>query len=177
MELIGQKACQHPTCADVGKLDAGNVVRHASFGTKSGASQRCLCKTCGTTFSSNTGTTYCGLRCSRDEFDQVATMRVDGVSISAIARITGHSRSTITRWLERAAASAARFNDQHLGAFEIEELHADELCTFVGKKTNLTWVFTIIEVTTRLWPTTVRGRRSCRNTELLLTRRFIAARS
>jgi hypothetical protein len=38
-------------------------------------------------------------------------MRVEGVSISAIARITGHSRSTIERWLERAAASAKRFNE------------------------------------------------------------------
>ena len=55
---------------------------------------------------SNTGTAYFGLRCSRDEFDQVATMRVEGVSISAIARITGRSRSTIVRWLERAAESA-----------------------------------------------------------------------
>jgi IS1 family transposase len=94
-------------------------------------------------------------------------MRVEGVSISAIARITGRSRSTITQWLERAAASAKRFNDEHLRKFEINELQADELCTFVGSKTNPCWVFSTIEVTSRLWPTSVIGRRSYHNTELL----------
>jgi transposase-like protein len=109
---------------------------HASFKTEAGQRQRCLCKTCCRTFSANTGTAYAGLRCSRGEFDQVVTMRVEGVSISAIARIAGRSRSTITRWLERSAVSAKRFNDEHLRKFEIKELQADELCTFIGKKTE-----------------------------------------
>lgn len=92
-------------------------------------------------------------------------MRVEGVSISAIARITGRSRSTITRWLERAAAAAKRFNDHHLRKFEIKELQADELWTFVGSKTQATWLFTVIEVWSRLWPSSIVGRRSYRNTE------------
>jgi hypothetical protein len=44
------------------------------------------------TLSTNTGTAYSGLRCTRKEFDQVAGMRVEGVSISATARLTGRSR-------------------------------------------------------------------------------------
>ena len=68
----------------------------------------------GGTFSANTGTVYEGLNCTRDEFDRVAKMRVDGVSISAIVRITGRSRETIRPWLERAAVFAGRFNDEHL---------------------------------------------------------------
>ena len=92
-------------------------------------------------------------------------MRVEGVSISAIARIVGRSRSTISRWLERAAAAAKRFNDQKLNKFEIKELQADELCTFVGGKANTTWLFTIIEVWSRLWAGSTVGRRSYRNTE------------
>jgi IS1 family transposase len=52
--------------------------------------------------------------------------------------------------------------------FEIKEIQVDELCTFVGKTTNTTWLFTIVEVSSRLWPTQVLGRRSYRNTELLL---------
>jgi IS1 family transposase len=92
-------------------------------------------------------------------------MRVEGVSISAIGRITGRSRSTITRWLERAADAAKRFNDARLRDFEIKELQADELCTFIAAKTNAAWVFTTIEVSSRLWPACVVGRRSYRNTE------------
>jgi IS1 family transposase len=94
-------------------------------------------------------------------------MRVEGLDISAIARISGHARSTIERWLERAAVSAKRFNDDHLRNFEIKEIQADELCTFVGKKTNTRWLFTIVEVSSRVWPSRALGRRSYRNTELL----------
>jgi IS1 family transposase len=57
---------------------------------------------------------------------------------------------------------------REVGMFEVKEIQADELCTFVGKTTNTTWLFTIVEVSSRLWPTKVLGRRSYRNTELLL---------
>ena len=42
--------------------------------------------------------------------NQVASLRVEGVSISATARVRGHSHTTIVRWLERASTAAARFN-------------------------------------------------------------------
>ena len=79
--------------------------------------------------STNTGTAYSGLRCSRREFDQVASLRIEGVSISATARVTGHSRNTIARWLERASTAAKRFNQWMLRGFDILGLQVDELCT------------------------------------------------
>jgi transposase-like protein/IS1 family transposase len=169
-ETVRTKACPNPACEDAGKVAAGNIILHGAFTKTTGASQRCLCKTCGTTFSGNTSTAYFGLRCSRDEFDQVMKMRVEGVSIAAIARIAGRARSTITRWIERASASAKSFNDGHLRDFELQELQADELCTFAGKKTETTWLFTTIEVSSRLWPAKVVGRRSYRNTELVFNK-------
>ena len=165
MSHDNERACPNPHCADGGKTDKGNVIKFGTFDTQSEPRKRQLCKTCGGTFSTNTGTAYLGLRCCRDEFDQVASMRVEGVSISSIARIVGRSRSTISRWMDRAAAGAKRFNDQKLNRFEIRELQADELCTFVGGKANTTWLFTIIEVWSRLWVASTVGRRSYRNTE------------
>ena len=50
----------------------------------------------------------------------------------------------------------------------IEELQADEIRSFVGGKTRPTWMFVAIEVGSRLWPSTVTGRRSSRNTLALL---------
>ena len=50
----------------------------------------------------------------------------------------------------------------------IEELQADEIRSFVGGKTRPTWMFVAIEVWSRLWPSTVTGRRSYRNTLALL---------
>jgi len=167
METVRTKACPNPACEDAGKVAAGNIILHGAFTKTTGASQRCLCKTCGSTFSGNTKTAYFGLRCRRDEFDQIMKMRVEGVSIATIARIAGRARSTITRWLQRASASAKSFNDKYLRDFELQEVQADELCTFAGKKTDTTWLFSTIEVSSRLWPTKVVGRRSYRNTELL----------
>ena len=44
------------------------------------------------------------------------------------------------------------------------ELQADEMRTIVGGKEQPIWVFAVIEVWSRLWPSTVVGRRSYRNT-------------
>ena len=82
---------------------------HGSFATKCGRRRRYRCTVCGGTVSTNTGTAYSGLRCTRRDFDQVASLRVEGVSISPTARVTGHSRNTIARWLERASTAAKRF--------------------------------------------------------------------
>ncbi len=47
-------------------------------------------------------------------------------------------------------------------------LQADGIRSFVGAKTRPTWIFVAIEVWSRLWPSTVTGRRSYRNTFALL---------
>ena len=109
MNAIDERACGKPGCDNFGKPGL-NIVGHGWFVTKSGRRRRYRCTVCGGTLSTNTGTAYRGLRCSRREFDQVASLRVEGVSISATARVTGHSRTTIARWLERAATAAACFN-------------------------------------------------------------------
>ena len=136
---------------------------YGSFATKTGRRQRYRCTVCRGTLSTNTGTAYRGLRCTRREFEQVASLRVEGVSLSATARVTGHSRNTIARWLERASTAAKRFNDRMVRDFDLIELQADELCTFIGKKNQTCWLFATIEVSSRLWAASVLGRRSDRN--------------
>ncbi len=66
------------------------------------------------------------------------------------------------------------FNQSRLAGFVVEEIQADEIRSFVGGKTWPTWIFVAIEVWSRLWPSTVIGRRSYRNT--LAPRRDIANR-
>ena len=115
------------------------------------------------------GTAYRGRRCTRREFDHVASLRVEGVSISTTARVTGHARNTIARWLERASAAAERFNYRMVRDFDISELQADEFCTFIGSKSRTLWLFATIEVSSRLWAGSVLGRRSYRNTAAVLS--------
>ena len=129
---------------------------------------RYRCTVCGGTVSTHTGTAYSGLRCARREFDQVASLRVEGVSISATAWVTGHARHTIARWLERASTAAKRFHQRMLRDCEIIELPADELCTFIGNKSRAPWLCAAIEVCSRLWAGSVLGRRASRNATAVL---------
>ncbi len=48
------------------------------------------------------------------------------------------------------------------------EVQADEIRTIAGGKTDAVWIFATIDVWSRLWPSTVVGRRSYRNTRTLL---------
>ena len=70
-------------------------------------------------------------------------------------------------WLEKAAQVCRRFNHRRIAGFAAEELQADEIRTFAGNKKTPSWVFVTIEVWSRLWPSTVTGRRSYRNTHAL----------
>ena len=61
-----------------------------------------------------------------------------------------------------------RFNHGRTTGFVATELQADEIRAFTGGKTRPTWVFAAIEVWSRLWTSTVVGRRSYRNTLALV---------
>ena len=97
----------------------------------------------------------------------VIAPRVEGVSISSISRVKGIAWNTVARWLKKAVQVCRRFNHRRIAGFAAEELQADEIRTFAGNKKTPGWVFVTIEVWSRLWPSTVTGRRSYRNTHAL----------
>ena len=55
-----------------------------------------------------------------------------------------------------------------LRGFDLIELQADELCTFVGNKNKTVWLFAIIEVSSRLWAGSVLGCRSDQNARAVI---------
>ena len=72
MRPVRGKICPNSRCPDAGRANRGNIHRSGSFRTKAGLRRRYQCKTCGRTMSTNTGTAYSRLQCSRAEFDEVA---------------------------------------------------------------------------------------------------------
>ena len=90
-------------------------------------------------------------------------MSVNGIDKSSISRITGLSWNTIERWLEIAALYAQNFNEQYLKGYDIKEVQVDEIRTFVGSRKNVQWLFTAIEVSSRLWISMVVGKRNYQN--------------
>ena len=144
--------------------DVGAISRHGFYTTRWGKRRRYQCQACGKTFSSTTGTPYYRLQHRPSTFDRVASLSVEGLNKSAIARVNRISWNTVHRWLERAAACCRRFNDRKIKRLSGVELQADEIRTIVGSKEQPIWVFVVIDVWSRLWPSTVIGKRSYRNT-------------
>jgi len=79
--------CPNRSCQLSGKIGAGSIIRFGFYANKSGKRRRFRCRTCGRTFCSNTGTTYHRLQHRRATFDEVATLGVEGLNNSAIARV------------------------------------------------------------------------------------------
>ena len=168
-------SCPNKECPLARKTRCGNIIGYGFYKTKRGRRRRYRCGTCDKTFCSNSGTPYHRLQHRRTTFDEVATLSIEGLNKSAIARVKRIAWNTVDRWLQRAAASCRRFNDQKIDGIAISELQADEIRTFIHGKEQPIWIFAAIEVWSRLWPSTVVGRRSYRNTLTLF--RDISSRS
>jgi transposase-like protein/IS1 family transposase len=157
-------SCPNSECLLSKDAGAGNIIRYGFNSTTYGKRRRYRCRTCGKTFCSNAGTPYHRLQHRRATFDEVATLSVEGLNKSAIARVKQIAWNTVARWLEKAAQSCRRFNHRRIGALAVAELQADEIRTIVGDKEHPVWIFTTIDAWSRLWPATVVGRRSYPNT-------------
>ena len=144
------RRCPNSVCPAHGRVGGENIVIHGFYRTRSGKRRRYRCRACGRTFSSTTGTPYYRLQHRRARFDAVVALRVEGVNISAIARVEGIAWNTAARWLEKAASVCCAFNRGWTVGFVVRELQADELRAFVGSKTQPAWIFVAIEVWSRL---------------------------
>ena len=161
-------ACPNGDCEQHGRRDSGNVVLHGFSKVKGGRRRRYRCTACEVTFGARTGTAYERLQHSMRRFDRVAALSVEGVNKSAIARLEGLSWNTVARWLELAAAIARRFNAKHLRGHDLVELQLDEMNTFLQSRNQQTRVFASIDVLSRLWPATLVGSRTYRNTRVFV---------
>ncbi|WP_419192187.1 helix-turn-helix domain-containing protein [Engelhardtia mirabilis] len=94
------------------------------------------------------------------------SLAVEGSSRAATARALGLSPSTVRRWLARAAVHAQAFNDAKLREVSAVELQSDELKVRTEGRQAPLWTYTAVEVWSRLWLTSLVGRRTLRNTLL-----------
>jgi len=131
----------HPS----GKSDRGTIIRHDFYKTTWGERRRYRCRTCGKTFCSTTGRPHYRLQHRSAIFDEVASLSVEGLSKSAIARVKQIAWNTVHRWLERAAGWCRRFSHRKLKGLSIPEVQADEIRTIIGGREQAIWVFVVIE--------------------------------
>jgi transposase-like protein/IS1 family transposase len=157
-------SCPNRHCPPSRKGVAGAIIRHGFSTTRWGKRRRDQCQICGKTFCTTTGTPYHRLQHRRVIFDEVPALSVEGLNKSAIARVKRIAWNTVHRWLERAAAWCRRFSKRKIKGLSIMELQADEIRTIVVGKERPVWVFAVIDVWSRLWTSTVVGKRSYQNT-------------
>ena len=112
-------SCPNRHCPPSGKGDVGAIIRHGFYTTRWGKRRRYQCRTCGKTFCSTTRTPYYRLQHRRATFDEVASLSVEGVNKSAIARAKRVAWNTVHRWLEKAAGWCRRFSHRKLKGLSI----------------------------------------------------------
>src|SRR5262249_2193402 len=157
-------SCPNPHSPPSRNLGIGAIIRHGFYTTRWGKRRRYQCQACGKTFCSTTGTPYYRIHHRPVAFAEVASLSAEGFKKSAIARAKQITWNTVHRWLERAGACSRRFSHRKIKGLSLAELQADEIRAIVGSKEQQIWVFVVIAVSTRLWPSTVVGKRSYQNT-------------
>jgi hypothetical protein len=98
-----------------------------------------------------------------DKRVQILALMVEGVSLRAIARLTGASKNTVAKFLRDAGEACARYQDQRLRGLRCKRVQVDESWSFVGmKRKNVpeerrgefgvgdVWTWTAIDADTKL---------------------------
>ncbi|MFO1037403.1 MAG: IS1 family transposase [Geminicoccaceae bacterium] len=104
---------------------------------------------------------------------QILGLMVEGMSIRAIARLTGASKNTVVKFLRDAGEACARYQDEHVRGVACKRIQVDEIWSFVGmKQKNIpaerrgefgigdVWTWTAIDADTKLAVTWLMGDRS-----------------
>ncbi len=112
---------------------------------------------------------------------QILGMMVEGMSIRAIARLTGASKNTIVKFLRDAGEACANYQDEHLRGLTCKRIQVDEIWSFVGmKQKNVpaerkgefgigdVWTWTAIDANTKLVPSWLLGDRSASTAKLFI---------
>lgn len=106
----------------------------------------------------------------------------EGVSLRAVSRMTGVSKTTILKLLVDVGDLCAIYQDQKLRNLSCKRIEADEIWCFMGAKRNNAktpgygdiWTFTAIDAETKLMVSWLVGEQSAENAEIFM--RDVASR-
>ncbi len=134
-ENLSQFMCPNPLCAYHGKSQAeGGKLWVDQLRGQALEIRLLRCAHCRKTFSEQRGTALEQARLPAAEVENIIAHLQDGCGIRRTARLTGHARSTVTRYAVVAGAHARAVHDQTMQGLECAEIQADEKWAFVGKK-------------------------------------------
>lgn len=123
--------CPNDSCPDAGKTDSGNIIK---YGRTAKGLQRYRCKTCGKTFSENTGTIFYNKHAPAKEIIETLALVAEGSRVSSLSRVKGYKEETIRNWLQQAAEHVERVEEVLMQEYEIDRGQLDGLWSYVGHK-------------------------------------------
>lgn len=111
--------CHNSACADHGKRGHGNVY-FRGFSGRARQIRMVYCRTCKKSYSQRKGTALERSQLPTDDAVSVLGHLKEGVGVRATSRLTGVSRSTVSRYLALAGDQAKNLHDE-LVAFSPSE--------------------------------------------------------
>lgn len=131
---LENEACPNPECTLYGKTGEGNIVSNGTIKSKKGEKRRkFLCRACGTSFCSRTGTIFYDLRTPEDKFLLALKLLVKGMALRGVADVLEVKLDTVRHWLNVAARHCEEVNEMLLKELKVSEVELDALWTFVKK--------------------------------------------
>lgn len=137
--------CPNIDCPARGQVGKGNIYVHSQ------KDKRGICKVCGQTFTTTTGTIFYRLRSDPQLVMKVIVLLAYGCPIQAIVKAFGLDERTVSDWQARAGQHCQQVHE-HLvenSAHDLQQVQADEIKVKTQKGTI--WMALAIWVPTRLW--------------------------
>jgi len=128
--------CPNAHCSHHGKAEAegGKFWLNQRTGKENIIIYKCAhCRKC---FSERRGTVLFESRLPSKEVEAIIQHLREGCGLRRTARLTGHSRTTVSRYAHLAGLHAKAVHEQTVRGLECKELQVDEKWSFVGKKRN-----------------------------------------
>ena len=129
---ISEYWCPNEECSDYEKRSEGNIVLKEKYGKKDQSLLRC--KTCGHCFSETRGTIFFNLATPKEEVLRTLAMIDEKGSIRGTARVTGHDKNTVSRWLKIAGEHCKEITEYFLNDLELTKVQVDEIWSYIKKR-------------------------------------------
>jgi IS1 family transposase len=154
-------ACDNPKCAYYGITDqtVHALIAYGGHG-KHERIQDLYCQACERKFTVRRHTVLYRLKTPSARVAEALTFLAEGVDVSVLERTWGIGEGTLRTWLTRAGLHAVKLHDHFFQQLKLQHVQLDELWANVRQKSHEVWVWTSMEVTTKIIPVIRLGPRT-----------------
>lgn len=136
VDEVSRASCPNPKCENHGLAQSGSVICNGHYQRKNGSiSYRFLCRSCGKSFCSSSGTPFYDLRHPHEKILMAMKLLVKGMSLRSTAEVLGVKLDTVRHWLRMAAENSEKVDAQLLKEMNISSARLSSLWSDVKNNT------------------------------------------